>query len=346
MKFNFFIALLLVIAGAYSCSEGKSGPTFLYKKASKDGVVAKMGDIQITEKELTEGIQSDLYEAEKKIFDIKFDKLRSLLLEKIMNADPRKKGITNDQYMEKYISNGVKVTDQEIQNFVKEKNIPKAQMNKGIEERIRNYLMVEKKRVAVDKWLGAKTAKNPVEVFIEKPRRPTFEVAVGDAPFFGSKSAKVQIVEFSDFQCPFCARGADILKQIKSKYGNKVQVAFKQYPLPFHKDARPAAVASLCANEQKNDYFWKLHDWMFANQQSLDKKSLKDAAKNIGVDSNKFNECLDNNKFMAKVQANMEEGQKIGVKSTPTFFVNGQLVSGAQPIEVFSEIIDEELRAN
>lgn len=343
MKFNFFVALILVGIVAFSCSEGKSGPTFLYKKSAGDGIAAKVGDVVITEKELVQDIQSDLYEAEQKIFDIKFNKLRSLLLEKLMAADPRKKGLTNDQYMDKYIAKAVKVSDQDIQKFVKEKNIPAAQMNKGIEERIRNYLMVEKKRQAVDKWLADKTSKNPVEVFIEKPRRPTFEVEVGDAPYFGDKNAKVKIVEFSDFQCPFCARGADVLKQIKVKYGKKVQVAFKQYPLPFHKDARPAAVASLCANEQKTDYFWKMHDWMFANQQKLDKKSLKDAAKSFGLDTKKFDECFDNNKYMAKVQANIDEGQKIGVKSTPTFFVNGQLVSGAQAIEVFAEIIDEEL---
>ena len=343
MKFNFFVMLLLVIAGAYSCSEGKSGPTFMYKKSAGDGVAARVGDITITEKELVEDIQSDLYEAEKKIFDIKFNKLRSMLLEKLMDADPQKKGLTNDQYMDKFIAKSVNVSDQDIQKFVKEKNIPQEQLNKGIEERIRNYLMVEKKREAVDKWLAAKTAKTPVDVFIEKPRRPTFDVKVGDAPYFGNKEAKVQIVEFSDFQCPFCARGADVLKEIKAKYGKKVQVAFKQYPLPFHKDARPAALASLCANEQKTDYFWKLHDWMFANQQKLDNKSLKEAAKSFGMDEKKFSDCLDNNKLMAKVQANIDEGQAIGVKSTPTFFVNGQLVSGAQPIEIFSDIIDEEL---
>ena len=343
MKFNFFVMLLLIIAGAYSCSEGKSGPTFMYKKSAGDGVAARVGDITITEKELVEDIQSDLYEAEKKIFDIKFNKLRSMLLEKLMDADPQKKGLTNDQYMDKFIAKSVNVSDQDIQKFVKEKNIPQEQLNKGIEERIRNYLMVEKKREAVDKWLAAKTAKTPVDVFIEKPRRPTFDVKVGDAPYFGNKEAKVQIVEFSDFQCPFCARGADVLKEIKAKYGKKVQVAFKQYHLPFHKDARPAALASLCANEQKTDYFWKLHDWMFANQQKLDNKSLKEAAKSFGMDEKKFSDCLDNNKLMAKVQANIDEGQAIGVKSTPTFFVNGQLVSGAQPIEIFSDIIDEEL---
>lgn len=338
--------MLVVLSIAFSCSEGHSGPSFLYKKNVGDGVAAKTGKIVITEKELVEGIESELYEAEQKIFDIKFNKLRSILLEKLMSADPNKKGLTNDQYLDKYIAKNIDVTKKEIDQFVSEKKIPKEQINKGIEERIKNYLLVEKKRQAVDKWLGDKTASSPVEVFIEKPRRPTFNIEVGSSPFFGSQSAKVTIVEFSDFQCPFCAKGADILKEIKKKYGNKVKVAFKQYPLPFHKDARGAAVAALCANEQKTDYFWKLHDWMFENQDKLDTESLKGAAKTVGADLKKFTECLDGNKFMGQVQKDIDEGKSIGVKSTPTFFVNGQLISGAQPIEVFSELIDQELSRN
>lgn len=335
--------MIAVLIAAFSCSEGKSNPSFLYKKAVGDGVAAKTGNIVITEKELMEGIESELYEAEQKIFDIKFNKLRTILLEKLMSADPNKKGISNDEYMEKFIAKGVTVTQKEVDQFVIDKKIPKEQMNKGIEERIKSYLLVEKKRQAVDTWLANKTSATPVEVFIDKPRRPSFDVKVGDAPSFGGDSAKVTIVEYSDFQCPFCAKGADILKEIKTKYGNKVKVAFKQYPLPFHKDARGAAVAALCANEQKTDYFWKLHDWMFSNQDKLDSDNLKGAVKTIGVDVKKFTECLDGNKYMSQVQKDIDEGQAIGVKSTPTFFVNGQLISGAQPIEVFSELIDEEL---
>lgn len=338
--------MLIVIAIAFSCSEGKTGPSFLYKKNVGDGIAAKSGSIVITDKELVQGIESELYEAEQKIFDIKFNKLRTLLLEKFMNADPNKKGLSNDEYMEKYIAKGVKVSQKDIDDFVVEKKIPKEQMNKGIEERIKNYLLVEKKRESVDKWLGDKTSSNPVDVFLEKPRRPRFDIKVGEAPYFGGDKAAVTIVEFSDFQCPFCAKGADILKEIKNKYGKKVKVAFKQYPLPFHKDARGAAVAALCANEQKTDYFWKLHDWMFSNQDKLDSDSLKDAAKTVGADVKKFSECLDANKYMVQVQNDIEQGKNIGVKSTPTFFVNGQLISGAQPIEVFSEIIEEELSRN
>lgn len=134
-----------------------------------------------------------------------------------------------------------------------------------------------------------------------------------------------------------------MLKKIKEKYGNKVKVAFKNFPLPFHNHAEMAAVASLCANDQSSNHFWKMHDAMFANQESLDPDGLKKTAAKIGLKAETFEKCLSENKFLDQVKADIEGGKKIGVKSTPTFFVNGQLISGAQPIEVFAEIIDEEL---
>jgi protein-disulfide isomerase len=153
----------------------------------------------------------------------------------------------------------------------------------------------------------------------------------------------VTLVEFSDFQCPYCAKGATILGQLKKKYGKKVKIVFKNFPLPFHNHAEKAAVAGLCANEQSPDLFWKMHDEMFANQDKLDEAGLKAAAKKIGVKVEPFEKCLAENKHLDQVKTQIEDGKKVKVKSTPTFFVNGQLVNGAQPLEVFTEIIDEEL---
>jgi len=153
--------------------------------------------------------------------------------------------------------------------------------------------------------------------------------------------AKIRISIFSDFQCPYCAKAAELVGQIKKKYGDKVKVVFKNYPLAFHKDAFKAAEAGLCAHEQ--DKFWNMHDLMFAEQNALGVDDLKDKAKRLGLDTKKFNECLDSSKNAQRVRGTMAEGQAASVKSTPTFYVNGQLVMGAQPLDVFSEIIDEEL---
>jgi protein-disulfide isomerase len=344
MKAANSLFLLFILITSAACSQGNSKPSYLFKQAPKEGIAAKAGDIEVSNAEVMAGIESEVFEHESKAFEVKFNKLRSILLQKLVQKDPRNKGLSNDEFLTKYIAKDVKISDKEIDAFIKDQNIPAEHINPQVREKIKNYLEIERKKEAVDKWLAEQTSKSPVEVYIPKPRRPTFPVEVGNAPFAGDKDAKVTIVEFSDFQCPFCAKGADLLKKVKQKYGNKVKISFKQFPLPFHNHAEQAAVASLCANEQSSDLFWKMHYEMFANQETaLDPEGLKKTAKKIGAKMDVFEKCLSENRYLGQVKADMEEGKKVGVKSTPTFFVNGQLVSGAQPMEVFAEIIDEEL---
>jgi protein-disulfide isomerase len=131
--------------------------------------------------------------------------------------------------------------------------------------------------------------------------------------------------------------------ELEKKYGNKIKIAYKNYPLPFHSQAHFAAEAAMCANEQNVKFFWKLHDGMFADQTKLDKESIIQLAKKAGVKEADFKTCLESSKYKAKVDEDVAAGQKIGIKSTPTFFINGKLISGAQPVDIFSEVIDEEL---
>jgi protein-disulfide isomerase len=343
MKATTALFLILSLVLSVSCSDGNSKPSYLFKPATKEGIAAKAGDVEITNVELMDGIESEVFEFESKAFEVKMNKLKSTLIDKLVEKDPRKKGLTVDEFVTKYIASTINISEKEIDAFIKDQNIPQEHINPQIREKIKNYLTMERKKEAVEKWLGEQTKKSPIEVYIPKPRRPTFPVEAGNAAFAGDKDAKVVIVEFSDFQCPFCAKGAELLKKIKSKYGNKVKVAFKNFPLPFHNHAQGAAVAGLCANEQGSEKFWKMHDEMFAKQDSLDPEGLKKIAKSVGLKMDSFEACVKDQKFLAQVNAEMEEGRKIGVKSTPTFYVNGQLITGAQEVEVFAEIIDEEL---
>jgi protein-disulfide isomerase len=342
MKLLIILSSLLFLT---SCSESVSKPAFNFKPATKEGLAAKMGDVEITEAELVDGIEAEIYEAEQKLFEVKFNRLQSVIMQKLMDKDPNKKNLSNDEYMDKYIAKGVSVSEKEIDAFIKKQQIPKEHLNPMVREKIKGYLEMEKKKQATDNWLAKQTVKTPVDVFIQKPRRPTVDVKVGNAPTMGGKNAKVTIVEFSDFQCPFCSRGAEVVNELKKKYGDKILVAFKNFPLPFHNQAEGAAVAGLCAQEQKPELFWKMHDEMFANQDKLAIDSLKQMAKKIGLKSEAFDKCLDSNKYLDQVKKDMEEGKSLKVKSTPTFFVNGQLINGAQPIEVFSELIDSELQS-
>lgn len=160
-------------------------------------------------------------------------------------------------------------------------------------------------------------------------------------PFFGPENAEVTIVEYSEFQCPYCARVVPTVNQIKEKYGDRVKVVFKDFPLDFHQYAQKAAEAAQCAHEQGR--FWEYHDMLFANQGSLDIASLKQYASGLGLNTEQFNSCLDSGKYAAEVQQDLSDGRAAGVSGTPTFFINGEKLVGAQPFSAFESLIINEL---
>ncbi len=167
------------------------------------------------------------------------------------------------------------------------------------------------------------------------------EVPVGDAPAKGKADAPVTIVAFSDFQCPFCSRVLPTLKSIEEKYGDKVRVAFKHQPLPFHQDARLAAAASMAAHEQGK--FWEYHDKLFANSKALKRPELEKYAQELGLDLAKFKAALDSNKYESVIANDQALAKKVGANGTPTFFINGRKLVGAQPLPAFEAAIERAL---
>ena len=206
---------------------------------------------------------------------------------------------------------------------------------------IREYLD-EQGRVAAFEMLVAELRAEgpPFRLVLDTPRQ-RIDLSPDD-PTQGSADAPVTLVEFSDFQCPFCAQVVPTLKRVQQTYGDKVRIVWKNFPLTaIHPQAFGAAQAGRCAQEQ--GMFWELHDLLFANQQALQPESLKTHALAAGLDAAAFDACLDSGQHADSVQAQMDIATALGVVSTPTVFVNGRLVSGAQPFDAFAKIIDEEL---
>jgi protein-disulfide isomerase len=170
---------------------------------------------------------------------------------------------------------------------------------------------------------------------------PVKKVDLGNAPVRGPKNAPITIVLFSDFQCPFCSRVEPVLNELEKAYPGKVRVAWKNFPLSFHSNAKPAAEAALAANEQGK--FWQMHDILFKNQQALSAADLEKYAKEIGLDMTKYKAAIDSHKYAAWIENDIKQGSSLGVEGTPAAFVNGQLVSGAQPVEAFKKIVDADL---
>jgi len=170
------------------------------------------------------------------------------------------------------------------------------------------------------------------------------DVSIDDDPVKGDKNAPVTIIEFSDFQCPFCGKFfKETFGQIDEKYikTGKVKMVFRDFPLSFHENAQKSAEAAECADEQGK--FWEYHDMLFENQEKLSVEDLKRYAVELGLDKDKFDSCLDSEKYKDEVKKDFSDGQKYGVSGTPAFFINGKLVSGAQPFSAFEKVIEAEL---
>ncbi len=327
-----------------ACTQSaKARINFVHKDAPKQGIVAKIGNEEITEEALIGDDKVDFFDLKKREYELKMNRMEKLLLDKLVGAEAKQANMSMEEYIDKKIAKDVKISEDKIKKFIAQRNIPESNVNPQIKEKIVAYLKSAERQEQINEHLAKLTKGNPVEVYFSKPRM-TANVDAGDAPFAGKKDAVVTVVEFSDFQCPYCSKAAETVSQLKKKYGNKIKLAFKHFPLPMHPNAKGAAEASMCVHDQNADKFWSYHDLLFKNQGSLgDQASLQKFAKDSGVDAKKFEECMKSKKFAGYVQKDLEYGEKLGVRSTPTFFINGQLLQGAVPFESFVEAIDEEL---
>lgn len=171
--------------------------------------------------------------------------------------------------------------------------------------------------------------------------KTVYEINPGKSPSKGRKNAPLQLVIFSDFQCPFCKRLEPTLAQVAKEYGRKIRMIWKNYPLPFHNNAEPAAEAAMAAHAQGK--FWQMHDILFANNLALDRQNLENYARDLGLDMTKFRSDLDAQQYRDVIKSDIQEAQAVGVSGTPTVFINGRKILGAHPFETFKKIADEEL---
>lgn len=207
-----------------------------------------------------------------------------------------------------------------------------------VREPIRNLLAQERSAELRRMFLDSLRAKLTISVSLDPPR---MQVAADGRPTRGPAKAPIEIIEFSDFECPFCLRAFPTVSRVLQTYGDKIRFTYRHYPLQNHPNARPAAEASACAAEQ--DKFWEYHDRLFSGQGKLSLADLRQHAADVGLNAIAFNDCLESHKFAKQVEEDIEAGNRVGVNGTPAFFINGRILSGAQPYEVFQRVIDEEL---
>lgn len=183
----------------------------------------------------------------------------------------------------------------------------------------------------------------------EDPYKETWsKINLNDSPVRGNEHAKVTIVEYTDFECPFCGRAYSTVEDLLLKYSGKVRLIYKSYPLPMHPWAMKAAIGADCAYVQNHSAFWYFYDRLFQEQGAITPDNvvskLKDYAKATKLNMNKFDKCVANEQTKSMVERDIKEGDRVGVSATPTFVINGRFIPGAQPEEVFAKIIDSILK--
>jgi protein-disulfide isomerase len=344
----YFPAVVLCCAATVFACGAATGETGKAVKASDkgassaaSGVAAKVGDKTITLAELDDKAAANLMKVRQQEFEVRSQALDQMINDELLDREAKAKGVTKDKLVETEISNKAPNPTQAEVDAYYEAN--KARMGTQTKEQISpqiSAMLKQQKMAGVQAdYMKALRQKYGVKVMIEPPR---VEVSVDDDPSRGGgATAPVTIVEFSDFQCPYCSRAEGVVDEVMKKYGNKVRLVYRDYPLSFHPNAENAAMASQCAQEQGK--YWEMHKAMFDNQAKLAAADLVETAGTLGMDKDKFKTCLDTGKFRSEVQKDFQDGQKAGVSGTPTFFINGVMIVGARDIASFSDIIDREL---
>lgn len=257
--------------------------------------------------------------------------------DRLLDAEAAAQGVTKEQLVASVPP--ATVSPAEVDAFY-EQNSARMQgrSKEEMAAQIRQFIGQQKVQIASRQYLDGLAAKHQVEIKLEPQR---VEVAA-TGPAKGAPDAKITMVEFSDFECPYCSRFAPTLDQVMAKYGDRVKLVFRHLPLPNHPQAPKAAEAAACAQDQGK--FWEMHDSLFRNQGALGVEALKGRATELGLDAQAFATCLDSGAKAAVVAADAADARKAGIEGTPALFVNGRLIDGAAPFEQVAALIEDELK--
>ncbi len=302
--------------------------------------VATVGSRAITNAELEAHVRPKLLEIETQRYEALRDGLDEMIADELIVQEAKGRGVTVEVLEKEEIDAKVaEPTDAMVQQ-VYDQN--KEQLNNApldsVKPRIVAYLTQE--QAAARRAAFVEQLKGKYKTVISL-RPPVVEVATAGRPERGGGAdAPITIISFSDYQCPYCKRAEGTVREVLSTYGKKVRFVYRDFPLPFHSQALPAAEAANCANAQGK--FWEYHDKLFASE-DLATDKLQALATEVGLDRGKFDDCLAKQQFKAAIDKDIADGNNAGVTGTPAFFINGRSLSGAQPLEKFKEVIDQEL---
>ncbi len=336
------LTLAVALFLAAGCSTSAQQP----RKQAPSDVVATVGSVSITldqldQKALQEPASSfGSLKLSQAVYEARRAMAEEMTGDILLDQEAKRRGIARDALYEQEISSKVKpVTEGDISAWYQanQQRVQGAPLDQ-VRAPIQSFLTQQRMQEAREAYVSTLRAKTPVRITIEPPRA---DVNAGTSPAKGPANAPVELIEFADFQCPYCLAAHPTVQKVLATYGDQIHFVYRNYPLASHPQALPAAEAAQCANEQGK--FWAFHDRLFGDPGKLSDTELKQTASSLGLDAAKFNKCVDDHKYKSVVEADQQAGNEAGVTGTPAFFINGRLLSGAQPFEAFKRVIDDEL---
>ena len=329
------VALLVLAVAVQARPAAKTTP-------EPPGALAILDGEAITAAEIESIGGSQLSQVKTQYYNVQRAAIEEAITRRLIDKEAAARGIPVADLLKQEVESKVApVTPAEQKAFYDQNrqryfaNVPEAEALKQIEMGLGQQRMQQRRH----EYAQTLRQKANVRILLDPPRT---QVSADDDPFKGPANAPVTIVEFSDFQCPFCSRVNPTLARLRDRFGDSIRIVFRDLPiLQIHPQAAKAAEAATCAHDQKK--FWEMHDLLFANQQRLDVASLKQHAATLGLDAGAFATCLDSGKYANEWQKDAADAAAAGVQSTPAFFINGRPVIGAQPYEAFADVVAEEL---
>ncbi len=330
------LALLATLIMSTSCrSLGSSNAV----DSEEDPVVATIGDDAIVRSSVDRYLKDNWFAEQSEdtstLYELRRDGLQAMIDQWIVENAAEEAGVTVAEFMQAQVAALPAITDEEIDAF-HEANKSQISGSDDLDEirlAIREYLKEEDPERVMESLRAATRA----QILLEPPRWNIAPIGASRGP----EDAPITIIEFSDYQCPFCRRAESTLAELEELYPGKLRFVYRHLPLDGHPQARPAAEAAVCAEAQ--DKFWEFHEVVFANQRALSAEQLRGYAEQVGIDLAAFDTCIGEDATKGRIEADIATAREAGTSATPTFFVNGRLVRGARPASEFQKLIDEEL---
>jgi protein-disulfide isomerase len=331
---NTFVGCALMTLAVVACAQQAAPP------APGDDVVARIGDEVITAAEVEAMVGPSLVKLRQEIYNTTVGELNAQIFERLVTAKATAEGITREEYLARNVDAKATAPDEgEIVKVMSMYRNRLAQDDVQARQQVIQALQQQQQAQLIEALRGELFAEAGVVILLEPPR---VEVAITEGtPSRGPVSAPVVLVEYTDYQCPYCSSVQPTIAALMERYDGQIRHVFKNLPLPMHQQAQLAGEAALCAQDQGK--YWEFHDWLFQNQRTMNRDSMVAQAGELGMDGSLFDACIAEGTYRARVDADMKEARGFGITGTPGFMINGRVLTGAQPYEAFETIIDEEL---